>query len=530
VSARKHAVATSVDDAGLELAFHGILSTDSGRLSLTAELGRRMPFYNQTGQKQRTLWWLLVAAITLVCLLSLALAFFAPASFDDFCRGRWSRDIGTVFARVQDSYANWTGRWAGQALYALTFPHIGVTSINYDLLIALSAPLWFAVFYCFLHIFFRSSLGGKDKAIFAALLTAIYWVGMPVSGETWYWLTGSVEYQLPFLLMALSLLVLTSARVTSAAIAPKVGAVLLGALLAFLVTGLNELVGLLLLGCLFVAAFLAFVRKRLDVVAIYGIVIVVVVGGIALNITAPGNAIRVASDFPDANNPKFAVRFLVDPDTSPIRWLGDARLLCLGALLVTSTRFLKLRQDWTGWKLPLPGPLSSMAVVAPLIGLIAVVALTFAVAFAQGTEPPGRVTNLIYAALIIGWVGALAPIGRLAGADSETPGPIMRGINIGAAILLPVTLLIAPVTLKAAADLPAIATQWRPQLEARQQEIMKRAAAGERDLALSPITVDPKSYFWDDIGPVPEDWRNQCMAEFYGAKTLRTSAPQQPAR
>ena len=489
-----------------------------------------MPFYNQTGQKTRVLWLLLIASIAAICVLSFALAAFAPASFDDFCRGRWSQDISTVFARVQDSYANWTGRWAGQAIYALIFPHIGITSFSYNLLIALSAPLWFAVFYCFLHILFRRSLGWKEKALLAALLTAIYWVGMPAVGETWYWLTGSIEYQLPFLLMALALLALTSKWVTDGALGPKLGATVLGCFLAFLTTGLNEFVGLLLLGCLAVAAFLAFSRKRPDLAAIYGVTLLVVAGGILLNLGAPGNAIRMAEDFPNGNNPKFAIRMLVDPDTSPIRWLGDARLLCLTALLVTSTRFLKLRPEWTSWKLPLPGPLSAMAVTAPLIGLAAVVAAMFAVSFAQGTEPPARVTNLIYAALIVGWIAALVPIGCLAGTDSETPGPLLRGIHTVAALLLPVLLLIAPTTLRAAVDLPAIATQWRPQLNARYQEIRGRVAAGERDITVAPLSIDPKSYMWDDIGPVAADWKNQCMAEFHGAEQLRTSSAPPPAR
>jgi hypothetical protein len=431
---------------------------------------------------------------------------------------------------VQDSYANWTGRWAGQAIYALTFPHIGITSFSYNLLITLSAPLWFAVFYCFLHILFRRSLDWKEKALFAALLTTIYWVGMPAVGETWYWLTGSVEYQLPFLLMAISLLALTSEWVTGRLLGPKLGAVALSCVLALLITGLNELVGLLLLGCLAVAAFLAFSRKRLDLAAIYGVVLLVVIGGILFNLGAPGNAIRIAEDFPNGSNPKFAVRALVDPDTSPIRWLGDARLLCLSALLITSTRFLRLRPEWTSWKLPLPGPLSSMAVMTPLIGLAAVLAAMFTVSFAQGTEPPARVTNLIYAALIVGWIAALVPIGRVAGSDSETPGTLLRGINTGAALLLPALLVIAPTTLRAAADLPAIATQWRPQLDARYREIAQRVATGERDLTVSPILVDPKSYFWDDIGPRAEDWKNQCMAEFHGAGQLRTSTAPQSVR
>ena len=449
------------------------------------------------------------------------------------------KDISRVPEIVLWNYNNWSGRWAVHTIYAFAFPHIDLLSINYNLLIALSAPIWCLIFYIFLHILFRKSLDTKQKVLFAILLCAIYWVGIPDAGNTWYWLTGSTEYQLPFLVMSLSLLVLTGSWITGAALLPKIGGVILGVALAFLVTGLHEIAGLLLFGCLAVGSLFAITRKRWDVAGIYVLTMVVIAGGLILNLSAPGDAIRAVIDYPNANNPAFAVRALISPRTSPIGWLGDARLLCLTVLLLTTPAFLKLRPEWTTWKLPLPGPLSSMAVAVPMIALAAVTGGAFVVAFAQGMDVPPRVLNLLYATLIIGWVASLIPAAGLIGAHvqtlgqtpvqtpGQTPGPIFRAVNLGAAILLPVTLLIAPNTLQSVNDLATV-RPWRSALDAQFADISRRAAAGEKNVVVKPIGLDPKTYSWNEIGPDPEYWENLCLAVYFDLATIHAEPPPPP--
>jgi hypothetical protein len=484
-----------------------------------------MFFDHLPARTRRALNVLLIASIVVVAAISFFLTFNAVQTWDDFCRAALPKDLGNVIANVQENYLIWSGRWAVHGLYALTFPYIGLDTINHNLLLALSAVIWFTVFYIFLHIFFRKSLSASKKAFLAVLLTTIYWAGMPDPGDTWYWLTGSTEYQLPFLLMALSLLTLTSVWVTGDRLLPRIGAGVLGGVIAFVVTGLHEIVGLLLLGGLSIAFLLALARKRWDVAIVYGLVILVTAVGIMIVLTAPGTGVRTARDFAQPNSVSAGLKALMSPRTSPLAWLGDARLWCLTVLLVTTPAFLRLRPAWVDWKLPLPGPLSRMAVVVPLIGLSAVMLGTFAASFAQGRDAPPRVMNLLYAVLVAGWIASLIPIGAMIGEASATQVSLLRAVNLGAAVLLPVTLLIAPVTLRAVNDIPVIVKDWRPALSARADEIRQKLAAGETSLVLKPIEADPRTYRWDDFGTDPTDWKNDCAAKFYGATDLRTEAP-----
>ncbi|RZI93767.1 MAG: hypothetical protein EOP39_31105, partial [Rubrivivax sp.] len=314
-----------------------------------------MFFDHLPARTQRALNALLIASLVIVAAISFFLTFYAVQTWDDFCRAALPKDLGNVIANVQENYLIWSGRWAVHGLYALTFPYIGLDTINHNLLLALSAVIWFTVFYIFLHIFFRKSLSAPKKAFLSVVLTTIYWAGMPDPGDTWYWLTGSTEYQLPFLLMSVSLLVLTSAWVTGDKLLPRIGAGVLGGVIAFVVTGLHEIVGLLLLGGMSVAFLLSLARKRWDVAIVYGLVILVVAAGLLVVLLAPGTSARTATDFATPNSVGAGIKALISPRTSPLAWLGDARLWCMTALLVTTPAFLRLRPAWVDWKLPLPG-------------------------------------------------------------------------------------------------------------------------------------------------------------------------------
>lgn len=478
----------------------------------------------------RPLWaanWLLVVAIVAVVVLSLALTVFATPLADDFCRGGGPTDWSAALKKVSSTYFSWTGRWGAMTVYALTFPHIPLTTAAYPKLLALSGPIWFAIFYIGLHILYGKTISAARKALFAIVLCAVYWVGMPNPGDTWYWLTGSVEYQLPMLLLALAMLVLTSSWIVIGGTGRRAAATALGIGLGFLVTGFNELCGLLLLGTLAIAAFLAFVRRRPHLAAIYILAGAAVAGGLAIALGAPGNAIRRATEFPNANDPVFAIKSLIVPGLhSPIEWLCDARLLALSSMLLASRAFVSKQPEWTGWKLPLPGPLSSMSVFVPLMGFSAVVAGQLAISYAEGMTAPFRVQNVLYSTLVICWAASLIPLGRLVAADVERQGEFVRGVHTIAAIVFPITLLVAPNTLHAAYDLPKTVSRWHPANVGRDAEIRRHMREGDQNIVVDAIEFKPQLYLGGagDITSNPSDFRNRCLARYYGVQTIATAS------
>lgn len=470
--------------------------------------------------------WLLSGATIAVVALSLALTVFAAPFADDFCRGAGPENWSDALRKVSSAYLSWTGRWGAMTVYSLTFPHIPMTTAAYPALLALSGPICFTTFYIGLHILYGKTASATQKAIFSAVLCAVYWVGMPHPGDTWYWLTGSVEYQVPMLLFALAMLVLTSSWTVTGELGRQATATVLGAGLGFLVTGFNELCGLLLMGTLAIAAFIALVRRRPHLAAIYILAGAAVAGGLVINLGAPGNAIRRATDFPNSNDPVFAIKSLIVPGLhSPIEWLCDPRLLALSLMLLASRLFVSKQPEWTGWKLPLPGLLSSMSVFVPLVGFSAVAAGQLAISYAQGTSAPFRVQNVLYFAFVICWIASLIPLGRRVATDVRRQGEFVRGVHAIATLVFPITLLVAPNTLHAVYDLPKTATRWHPANVGRDAEIRRRMLEGDQNIVVDAIGFMPQLYRGGagDITDDPSDFRNRCLAQYYGAQTIVTS-------
>jgi hypothetical protein len=471
---------------------------------------------------------LLVSAILIVGALSLGFTLFSGPLADDFCRAAWPDEWQGALEKVRHTYLTWTGRWAAVSIYAFVFPHIPMTSATYPLLMVQSGVIWFTIFYISLHIFYGNTLSEARKAIFSSILCAVYWTGMPHPGDTWYWLTGTVEWQIPMLLFALSMLVLTGSRIRSGGRLERVTASFIGAGLGFLVTGFNELCGLLLLGTCTIATLLAFIRRRPDMAAIYLFAGIVAAAGVLITVGAPGNTLRIASDFPNSHDPIFAIRTLIVPGlNSPIEWLGDARLLALSLFLLTSLTFVNAQPEWTKWQLPLPSPFSSMAAFVPLVGFTAVAAGLLAVAYAQGSNLPQRALNILYAVLLVGWIAALIPLGQIVRKDIYRQGEFVRGAHMFAAIAFPITLLIAPNTLRAAYDLPDVVSRWHPSVISRDTEIRQLLLDGNQDIIIESTAPLPKLYLGGsgDITSDPTDWRNVCVAQYYGVRSIaiRTS-------
>lgn len=470
----------------------------------------------------------LIGSLCLLTLLSFALTFLAMPAGDDYCRWGLSPDISQALNVVIDVYYNWSGRWATHTIYAYTFPHIDMHALPYNLIIAVSPFLWTAVFFAFLTIIYRKSLTARFKLFLAVLLCATFWTGMTHQGDTWFWLTGVVEYELPMLFMALSLMVCTSEGALGHERARQVRAFALSAVLAFLTTGLHELPGLILLGCVAIGIALSAIRGRRDLMIAFGALAVITAIGVYLNIAAPGTAAREGVNFPNARDPLTTINFLTSPRVSAIAWLGDIRLICLTVIVLTVPVFARARPEWVDWKLPLPGPFSSMAVTVPVITMLIVLAGFAVTIYAQGHEAPGRVRDILFAAFIGGWMASLVPIAARVSRLVSEGSALRRPLQAGSLALFPVLLLIAPNTLYGIRDVPSAMFDWRPALMARYAEIERRAEAGEQDIVVTPIAADPKAYRWDDVATDPSDWQNGCIAYYYKIRSLRSEpAPEQ---
>ena len=465
----------------------------------------------------------LIGAVLIAGIIMLVYTYYAAATADDFCRASYPENL-TWLAHIKQEYMEWSGRWAAHSVYVLTFPKIGITSIGYSLLLLLSGPIWFLIFYVAAQILFRNAMCGREKAFIALLLTVVFWTSMPGPGETWYWLTGSTEYQLPFLLMSCCLLIL-AAQLNNTRNYMKVVSCLAAAVLAVVVAGFNELIGLILLGLLTIGMILSLFLRRVDAALGFAGVLVSNLVGLAVNLLAPGTVAHAAV-FSNGNNFLTAIRLVfLEPGQAPLQWLGQASMLWLTILLVTSPWFLARLPAWGKTPFPLPSPLSRWLVLVPLIGLAAVHLALFAADYAQGSSAPARVLNITYAVFVIGWLASLLPLGLLAKEAALPNQPVGKALHLIAAVMLPLSIVTGPNLMAGLSGLRKTAREFAPAVAAREVQMRTGTANASEPIELRPINSSPALFLWNDITEDPEDWRNQCFARFYGVRAVRLSKP-----
>jgi hypothetical protein len=117
----------------------------------------------------------------------------------------------------------------------------------------------------------------------------------------------------------------------------------------------------------------------------------------------------------------------------------------------------------------------------------------------------------------------LVAIGRLVAGSLESKNALLRGINIGAGLLLPLSLIIAPTTASGIRDLKYVMANWHRAVVDRDQVVRLAVASGATDITLEPIDERPSLFFWGDLENNDKGdgyWRNECVAKFYRARRI----------
>jgi hypothetical protein len=300
---------------------------------------------------------------------------------------------------------------------------------------------------------------------------------------------------------------------------------LVASVIAIIVTGFNELVGLILLGVLFFGMILALGFRRLDATIGFAAVFTATLFGVAVNLLAPGTAVHGAES-PNPYNLLTAIRLVfTTPGQAPLQWLGQPTMVWVTVLLVTSPWFLKNLPAWVRKPSPLPWPLSHWLVLIPLIGLVAVHCTLFAADYAQGFNAPTRILDITYAVFLIGWLASLIPLGLLAADNSLPYQPVGKALHLIAAVMLPLSILTAPNVMAGVSNSAMTARVFAPAVAEREAQMRAGAAIGTKLINLRPINASPALFFWSDLSQDPNDWHNKCFARYYQVGAVRVSKP-----
>ena len=465
---------------------------------------------------------LLLLAMLIVSTLSISYTGLSRAFADDYCRAAFSAAKGAWLEEVVSTYMLWSGRWLATALYAFSYPKLHIETVSYNIGLFLFQILWAGMIYVSAAIF-CPAISVVRRALFSWLILVVYLVGGPKPGETWYWLTGAVEYELPMAMAVGALAIISRPRMLQAGLA-SLGGIALAAVLGFLLTGLNELVGILLAGATFVIVVALALQRRFAAAAKVGAVMIAVIVGIAVNGLAPGSAVRATEGFPGGGDLATGVRVgLLNIEGSPLRWLVDPRLILLGLALAAS-RVLGDGPKWFATKI-FGAP---WGLVLPAVMFAAVMSGHMLVSYIQGAQPPDRVESLLYAIFVFAVValGMFASqhvfsSGYLAGRDA-------RILKLAAASLLAAAIVLSLPVTRGAWELWRLAPDWSVAVDARVADVRRQAAAGRGVVDVGPVEHIPYMFAWSDLQADPAYWTNDCFARAMHVQAVRVRASPKP--
>jgi len=465
---------------------------------------------------------LFAGACLLVITLFIMLGQYAYPSADDFCMATGVREVG-FFTHLANHYVEWSGRYAGNAFYAV-YPLLFGLFDGYPLIAGfLIAALFVALAFALASIFRLSLLHPLVLLVTLGVL-CLYLAGLRHSASSLYWMAGALSYQTSgiLLLVALGLAVRIHDRMSTDR--PLSG--LLGALLViiFVAMGTNEINLIVMTAAMMVAFVHALYKGRKP--GLWAGLLLFTLMCFALVYFAPGNAVR-ESTFPLRHDWLRSIEGSLRMGSwSILAWLG-VPVFIVGSLLIpfavhALARVSPRRFHTTGRGLLL---IATITFSIPLV-------LQFPAWWAMGGWPPPRSVDAIFFVFLLAWlvlIGSLSlhylPAPRL---FNETGRLYSASARVLAALclLFVLSLVINGRLNRAWHDLNELAAPLHAHLMHRHGLIDAALARGEQAVLLPNYTGEfARSVYFNDIRADWRDWRSICYAQYFGLRAVQLAGP-----
>lgn len=216
------------------------------------------------------------------------ISIFNNPSADDFCYNNYTRDLGYLNTQVE-AYTNWTGRYFATAIIS------SKVFLSSSFLIYKAFPIFLLIFFCqsIYHLCSSAfiSLSKKNRLVLTFLITVLYLLQMESTAEGFYWLAGSVTYQLSIISSIFLFSFLIKLLTTS-----QNRYLLYSILFSFAVVGLNEIAMMyigLIIGTIFF--YHSFSKKAINYKLLLLIVFICICA--AFVVLSPGSVAR-ANTYP----------------------------------------------------------------------------------------------------------------------------------------------------------------------------------------------------------------------------------------
>ena len=444
---------------------------------------------------------------------------YAHPSADDFAVAVQGRELGAA-GYANFIYATQSGRWTGHALLALVLGHAELTRV-YPLLLAAVALASLGASVAFLRTLFGRESSWRALVLGALCFQALAWAGAPAIGQTFYWFSGAIPYQL-----GVTCAVLVVTGLVHCSRRGRAGVLGWAALplVALGVPGLQELTGMMLAVALAAGAWAAF-RLRLATRGAWVWNLAWLLAGCAWSVLAPGNSAR-ASHHPEGGDVLLTLRYLgLDGLRAARDWFLEPRALAAAVLLWLSPAFRRARPRWTAPPQATPAGVSWSALVA----LSALASLAIGLAgprWATGTWQPPRMLAATYMVALHAGLALLFLATR-----GERGLPRSPRVRAGVA-------WIAALVLAAAAGLGGNGRaglgdlvhgrpeRWARSRERRYELAREARARGETALVVPRPPYPPRVFVPTDVGEDPSYWENVYAAKYFELESIRLAPPE----
>ncbi|MCB4808725.1 DUF6056 family protein [Tamlana sp. 62-3] len=436
---------------------------------------------------------------SVVVLPFLLISVFNNPSADDFCYSNYARDSG-YFGLQKEAYLGWSGRYLPTII--LGIPNLVSGSfVVYKLVpILLLIALFIAVYHLVSSIFVTLSI--KNKSFLAIILVALYLVQMPSPTQGFYWLAGSVTYQLSIIL-ALFMFSYVLRYLTT----KNKNFIIAAILLAVLVIGTNE-VTLVFINLIygFTCAYLLFKNRKLN--KGLWLLFIVMLACSAFVLLSPGSASR-ATTYP--GNQQFMYSVLKTLKATK-RHLGDWLPSIIVVLLLFFNSFAK-----TASKIKTPD-IFKVNLFFPVLIVFSFLILGIFPVYYSLKWVPFRVVNVVYFFFLLG-VFYVSFILFFKLKEKEKPFiKLSKWTKIGLFALVIFRLGGDNNVRVAYSDLiSGKAYAYNKALNERYKIINQ---SKEETVVIPKLTVFPETIFFEDIKPDSKHWINYCYNSYFNKKEI----------
>ncbi|MCB4799703.1 DUF6056 family protein [Neotamlana laminarinivorans] len=429
----------------------------------------------------------------------LLISVFNNPSADDFCYSNYARDLG-YFGLQKEAYFGWSGRYLPTLI--LGIPNlISGSFVVYKLVpVLLLINLFIAVYHLVSSIFV--TLSTKNKCLLAIITVALYLAQMPSPTQGFYWLAGSVTYQLSIIL-ALFMFSYVIRYLTT----KNRKFVITAIFLAFFIMGSNEITLVfvnLIIG--FAIVYMFFQYRKIDsgMLALF----VVMLACSAFVLLSPGSASR-ATTYP--GNQQFMYSVLKTLKATK-RHLGDWLPSIIVVLLLFFNSFAK-----TASKIKTPD-VFKVKLFFPVLIVFSFLILGIFPVYYSLKWVPFRVVNLVYFFFLLG-VFYVSFILFFKLKEKEKPFIKLSKWTKIALFALVFFRLGGDNNVRVAySDLfSGKAYAYNKALNER-YKIIKQSK--DKTVVIPKLTVFPETIFFEDVKPDSKHWINACYNSYFNKSEI----------